>query len=97
MSRGLWLCQGFRAQVSVTAGTIFERMRLPLTVWFRAIWYVTSQKNGASALGVQRVLGLGSYKTVWTWLHKLRRGNGSAGARSSSRLKNTAKAWVESA
>lgn len=37
------------------------------------MWYVTSQKNGASALGVQRVLGLGSYLTAWSWLHKLRR------------------------
>ena len=37
------------------------------------MWYVTSQKNGASALGLQRVLGLGSYLTAWTWLHKLRR------------------------
>ena len=37
------------------------------------MWFVTSQKNGASALGLQRVLGLGSYKTAWAWLHKLRR------------------------
>jgi transposase-like protein len=37
------------------------------------MWYVTSQKNGGSALGLQRVLGLGSYPTAWTWLHKLRR------------------------
>lgn len=73
MSRGLWLCGECRYQVSVTVGTIFERTRLPLRVWFRAIWQVTSQKNGASALSVQRVLGLGSYKTAWTWLHKLRR------------------------
>jgi transposase-like protein len=57
----------------VTAGTIFEGTHLPLQVWFRAVWLVTSQKSGASALGVQRVLGLGSYKTAWTWLHKLRR------------------------
>jgi transposase-like protein len=42
-------------------------------MWFRAIWYVTSQKNGTSALGLQRVLGLGSYQTAWAWLHKLRR------------------------
>jgi len=42
-------------------------------MWFRAMWYVTSQKNGASALGLQRVLGLASYETAWTWLHKLRR------------------------
>lgn len=46
---------------------------MPLTVWFRAIWWLTSQKTGASALGLQRVLGLGSYRTAWTWLHKLRR------------------------
>jgi transposase-like protein len=42
-------------------------------MWFMAMWYVTSQKNGVSALGLQRVLGLGSYETAWTWLHKLRR------------------------
>ena len=42
-------------------------------LWFRAIWWVTSQKNGASAKNIQRVLELGSYKTAWVWLHKLRR------------------------
>ena len=73
MSRGLWLCGQCRYQASVTAGTIFQDGRLPLTLWFRAMWYVTSQKNGVSALGVQRVLGLGSYQTAWAWLHKLRR------------------------
>jgi transposase-like protein len=57
----------------VTAGTIFQDTRKPLTLWFRAAWWVTSQKNGASAMGLQRVLGLKSYKTAWTWLHKLRR------------------------
>lgn len=57
----------------MTAGTIFQDTRLPLALWFRAIWYVTSQKNGVSALGIQRVLGLGSYQTAWAWLHKLRR------------------------
>jgi transposase-like protein len=60
-------------QTSVTAGTIFQDTRKPLVLWFRTMWSVTSQKNGASALGLQRVLGLGSYKTAWTWLHKLRR------------------------
>lgn len=71
--RGLWHCGECRHQASVTAGTIFQDTHLPLTVWFRAVWQVTSQKTGASALGVQRVLGLGSYKTAWTILHKLRR------------------------
>jgi transposase-like protein len=73
MARGLLLCSGCRRQVSVTAGTIFQDRRLPLVTWFRVIWYVTSQKNGASALGVKRALGFGSYQTAWTWLHKLRR------------------------
>ncbi len=71
--RGLWLCADCRHQASVTAGTIFQDSHLPLTVWFRAIWHVTAQKNGVSALGLQRVLGLGSYKTAWSLLHKLRR------------------------
>ena len=70
---GLYQCRGCRHQTSVTAGTIFQDTRKPLVMWFRAMWYVTSQKNGASALGLQRVLGLGSYETAWTWLHKLRR------------------------
>lgn len=70
---GLYQCRGCRRQTSVTAGTIFQDMRKPLVMWFRAMWYVTSQKNGVSALGLQRVLGLGSYETAWTWLHKLRR------------------------
>ena len=73
MQRGLWLCRRCRRQVSVTAGTIFQDTHSPLRLWFRAVWYVTSQKNGASALGIQRVLGLGSYQTAWAWLHKLRR------------------------
>jgi transposase-like protein len=73
MSRGLWLCQHCRAQVSVTAGTIFQDSHLPLTVWLRAVWHLTSQKNGVSALGLQRALGLGSYKTAWAMLQKLRR------------------------
>lgn len=71
--RGLFMCASCGMQVSVTAGTIFDRTRTPLPIWFRAIWWVVAQKNGASALGLQRVLGLGSYETAWTWLHKIRR------------------------
>jgi transposase-like protein len=58
--------------MSITAGTVFERTRKALRVWFQAMWLVTSQKHGVSALGLQRGLGLGSYQTAWTWLHKLR-------------------------
>ena len=72
MSRDLYRCTGCDLQSSVTAGTIFQDTRKPLRVWFQAMWYVTNQKQGVSALGLQRVLGLGSYHTAWTWLHKLR-------------------------
>ena len=71
---GGWLrCRACRKETSLTAGTIFEGTRKPLRMWFLAMWFATSQKNGVSALGLQRELGLGSYETAWTWLHKLRR------------------------
>jgi len=73
MSRGLLLCRHCRRQVSLTAGTIFQDTHKPLRLWFLTMWFITSQKNGVSALGLQRVLGIGSYRTAWTWLHKLRR------------------------
>lgn len=68
-----WMCADCGRQTSVTAGTIFHRIRTPLSTWFAAIWFITSQKNGVSALGLQRVLGFGSYETAWAWMHKLRR------------------------
>lgn len=69
----LFRCASCDYKCSITSGTIFEGTRKPLVLWFRAIWWVASQKNGASAKGVQRVLDLGSYKTAWVWMHKLRR------------------------
>lgn len=73
MRRRLYWCQRCDYQVSVTAGTLFHDTHKPLRLWFEAMWYLTSQKFGVSALGLQRVLGLGSYHTAWNWLHKLRR------------------------
>jgi transposase-like protein len=70
--RRLYRCRQCDYQVSVTAGTIFQDTRKPLRLWFRAIWHVTSQEIGVSALGLQRVLGLPRYETTWTWLQKLR-------------------------
>lgn len=57
----------------MTTGTIFQDTRKSLRLWFLVIWHVTSQKNGISALGLQRQLGCGRYETAWIWLHKLRR------------------------
>jgi transposase-like protein len=73
LGRVVFECAGCGCQTSVIAGTIFQDTHTPLTLWFRAIWWVISQKTGASALGLQRLLGLGSYQTAWAWLHKLRR------------------------
>jgi len=74
MSKGRNLrCAYCRADASITAGTILADTRLPLTTWFAAAWYATGTKQGVSALGLQRVLGLGSYETAWALLHKLRR------------------------
>lgn len=72
-ARGLYRCRSCDHQASVTAGTVFQDSRLPLRTWFRAMWWVTSQKTGASALSLQRILGLGSYRTAWALLQKLRR------------------------
>ena len=73
MARGLLLGSDCRKQTSVIAGTLFHRTRTPMRQWLMAAWEITCQKYGASALGLQRVLGLGSYKTAWAWLHKFRR------------------------
>jgi transposase-like protein len=73
MNNGLFRCSSCEYKCSITAGTIFEGTRKSLILWFRAIWWITSQKNGASAKNVQRILELGCYKTAWVWLHKLRR------------------------
>lgn len=71
--RNLYHCKDCGIQTSVTAGTIFQSTRKPLVLWFRAIWYIVSQKNGISARGLQRALGLTRYETTWELLHKIRK------------------------
>ncbi len=66
------ICSGCRFGTTVTAGTIFQDSHQLLTTWFRAMWWITNQKTGLSGLGLQRLLGLGSYRTAWMMLHKLR-------------------------
>jgi len=72
-SRNRIICSDCKKHTYITAGTIFHGTHKPLSVWFRAIWHLTSQKYGANALGLQRIIGFGSYATAWTWMHKLRR------------------------
>jgi len=66
-------CAQCGRQTSLTAGTIFAGTRKPLRVWFKAMWWVSTQKTGGSAKGLMRLLGLKSYQTAWAWLQKLRR------------------------
>ena len=72
MKSGLYRCSKCKYHLSVTAGTIFQDSRIPLRLWFRSMWQVVSQKHGISALGLQRILGLNSYRITWALLHKLR-------------------------
>jgi len=72
-SNGRFECIVCHKETTVTNGTIFHKSTKPLLVWFDAIWWMVAQKNGVSAKGLQKILGLGSYQTAWTWLHKFRR------------------------
>lgn len=71
--RGVFRCKACDGSTSLTAGTVFQDTHKPLRKWLLAMWFITNQKNGMSALGLQRALSLGSYETAWTWMHKLRR------------------------
>jgi transposase-like protein len=66
------MCSGCGGRTSVTAGTIFDRTRTPLTVWFTACWLFAAGKGGVSALSLKRTLEIGSYQTAWAMLHRLR-------------------------
>jgi transposase-like protein len=72
-NRDVLVCTSCEHQVSLTAGTVIHGTRKPLQMWFRAMWWVCTQKTGGSAKGLQRLFGLGSYQTAWAWLQKLRR------------------------
>jgi transposase-like protein len=69
---GRFMCSGCGGRTSVTAGTIFDRTRTPLTLWFTTIWQFATQKDGVSALSLKRTLDIGSYQTAWTMLHRIR-------------------------
>lgn len=70
-TRGRLVCRSCRHQSSVTAGTIFEKTRTPLTTWFEAAWHLTTAKNGMSAKTLERTLGA-SYRVAWVMLHRFR-------------------------
>ena len=72
LSRRRLKCKRCSSVITITSNTFFDQSNKPLTLWFRAIWWMNAQKNGVSASGLQTILGIGSYKTAWVWLHKLR-------------------------
>jgi Transposase zinc-ribbon domain/ISXO2-like transposase domain len=69
---GRFECGSCGRRTSVTAGTVFDRTRTPLTVWFTACWMFATQKDGVSAQSLQRALDIGSYQTAWAMPHRLR-------------------------
>ena len=69
---GRIMCAACGHRTSVTAGTIFDRTRTPLTVWFTACWSFATAKDGISAQHLQQTLEIGSYQTAWAMLHRLR-------------------------
>lgn len=72
LSRKRLKCKSCNSIVTLTSKTFFDQSNKPLSLWFRAIWWMIAQKHGVSATGLQSILGIGSYKTAWIWLHKLR-------------------------
>ncbi len=68
----LFECDDCSHQTSLTSGTILEKTRKPLKMWFRAVFEISTRRTGISAKDLQRIMGFGSYKTAWSWLHKLR-------------------------
>jgi hypothetical protein len=72
-SRNLYICKQCEHQHSLTAGTIMDSSKKPIIYWFKAMWWFTTRKSGINATNLKQLLGLGSYGTAWTWLHKLRR------------------------
>lgn len=69
---GSYKCASHKAQTAVRAGTLSDRRRTPLTVWFAACWLFATQKDGVSAQSMQRALEISSYQTAWAMLHRLR-------------------------
>jgi len=65
-------CADCGHQTSLTSGTVLEKTRKPLKMWFRAIFEISARRTGISGKDLQRIMGFGSYETAWTWLHKLR-------------------------
>lgn len=72
--KGLYKCRAkaCRKQFTVTVGTVFEDSHIPLNKWLQALHLIAASKKGISALQLQRMLDLKSYKSAWFMAHRLR-------------------------
>ena len=82
---GRFMCPACSTRSSVTAGTIFDRTRTPLTIWYTACWLFATGKDGISALSLKRVLEISSYQTAWAMLHPPAVGVGTSRSGSAER------------
>lgn len=71
-SQRQWICVACRTKSRALAGTLLQDTKLPLNLWFQMIWWFVGPKNGASALALMQNFGIGSYRTSWSLLRKLR-------------------------
>jgi len=71
-ARKLYICTRCETPHSLTAGTVMHATKKPLVYWFKDMWWFTTRKSGVNTANLKELLGLGSYQTAWTWLHKLR-------------------------
>ena len=69
---GLYKCGDCRKQFTVTVGTVMHRSHIPLHKWVLAFHLICASKKGVSALQLQRMLALGSYRTAWHMAHRIR-------------------------
>ena len=72
-SKNIYICTKCELNHSLTAGTIMDSSKKPITYWFKAMWWFTTRKSGINALTLKELLGFGSYQTAWLWMQKLRR------------------------
>lgn len=65
-------CRGCKRNTHLTAGTVMQKSKIPISTWFWGAFLVTSLTPGMSALQFQKMLGINRYETAFTMLHKLR-------------------------
>ncbi|MEX2299207.1 MAG: IS1595 family transposase [Dongiaceae bacterium] len=68
---GLYACRDCNGHFTVTVGTVFERSKVPLNVWFQAVYLLCCSKKGVSSKQLERMLGV-TYKTAWFMTHRIR-------------------------